>query len=178
MLKRTTKTPFGEVDRICTDSQFPNGKETIYDSVYPGMYGYNPEGLSVNYEIEYLTIPEEEWKGDADAWEHFNTFETDSLGNAVREFCIRMLDDETIDLNFFMQISRNGNEVAEIYMDIPYDLPWYLRNMVDAQINRRLSERENKISELSKELELYKAFVEKYHVTEMFRGFKEGKANG
>ena len=130
---------------------------------------------SIKYEVEYLREDLVEAEENAtkigsslDTWELRDTFETDSLGYAVRELMIRLFDEKTADVWFFLTAGDK-----EICMDIPTDIRTTIRQMVNAEMrstNDRLSEAND---ELEKELSLYREFVKKYNAEQMFQDFKK-----
>ena len=134
MWTRTFKNKYGEIEKVSRETDFP-------------LHYNNPcdTDPSILYEIEYLRedlVEAEERACNVDAsvnpWELRDIFETDSLGQAVRELMIRLFDNQTADVWFFLTAGDK-----EICMDIPTDIRTTIRGMVNAEMrstNDRLSD--------------------------------------
>lgn len=161
MWKRVLKNKFGKADRI-----YKNKEEYVYDAL--------PE---VKYTVEYLPVKHREAAEKAELrgseiepLELRDFFETDSLGSFLQEIMIRLLDPETEDLWPFMEVNEK-----DTCMEIPGTLKHTLRNLVNADLNRKVDATERQITDLTKELETMTAFIKQVHAEDMYREFKEGR---
>lgn len=149
-----------------------------YDVISSNGNGFNEGNLNVYYEIDYqdetIADAQEKGKWNLEPWEYYHTVETDSLSCAVKEYCFRMMDKPETETKFFMQIrDENGESIAETAIDMPNDFYSHIRMAIDKDINKKISSYESEIEMLSRELNLYKRFVEEYHAMETFRKWKE-----
>lgn len=112
-------------------------------------------------------------ESDVYSWQLYDEYFTDSFGLAIRQMMIRFLDDTCNDPKLFMYIKdENGND-AEACAMLPADTAYYLRQMVEENINRKLSAYEETFLEQEKEIGLYKSFIRKYHAEKMFDDFRK-----
>lgn len=161
MWKRELKNKFGKAERVYKDDG-----EHVYDAL--------PE---VKYTVEYLPVKHREAAEKAELrgseiepWELRDFFETDSLGSFLQETMIRLLDPETDNLWPYMEVKEK-----ETCMEIPETLRHTLRNLVNADLNRKVDATERQITDLTKELETMTAFIKQVHAEDMYREFKEGR---
>ena len=177
MWQLITKNRFGQVDHIQKEGIFT--KQPVYDNISPKGNGYNKANLTVEYTVEWL--PERNYEAfekaqlagsEVNPWELKDEYLTDSLGLAIRMLLIRQLDDKAEKPTLYMYIKdQNGND-AEATTEIPGDTVPMLRNMVQENINKKLSSYENQISALETELETYKKFIKKMHGEKLFDEFR------
>lgn len=177
MWELRTKNKFGQVDHIQKESCFT--AQPVYDNISPKGNGYNKANLTVEYTVEWL--PERNYEAFEKAqlagskvnpWELNDEYLTDSLGLAIRMLLIKQLDDKVDKPRLYLYIKdQNGND-AEATTEIPSDTVPMLRNMVQENINKKLNNYEFQISEMEKELEIYKEFVKKCHGEKLFDEFR------
>ena len=178
MWELRSKNQFGKVEQIQKENIFT--KQPVYDNISPDGNCYNKANLTVQYTVEWL--PERNFEAFDKAqlvgspinpWELNNEYLTDSLGLAIRMMCLRELDGKSGKPQLYMYIKdKNGND-AEACAEIPDDTVPILRNMVRDGINRKLDSLQRMIDEMEKELELYKAFVNKVSANKMFNEFRK-----
>lgn len=158
MYKRTEKGNFAQITSV------KQSTSTVYDAI-PG----------IKYTVEYLSTENAEYADKANLrgsnnnpWEYRNSFETDSLGMFIREICIRMLDSNTADFWPYIE-----TETQDTCANIPSDLAYTLRQLVDADINVKLNSMRETISAMETELKTYNDFINKYNAVDAYRKFKE-----
>lgn len=178
MWERRTKNQFGQIEQITKESCFT--REPIYDDIQKNGHAYNKANLTVQYTVEWLAErnyeafdKSQKMDSDINPWELYDEYLTDSLGLAIRQMMIRFLDDTCDDPRLFMYIKdENGND-AEACATLPADTAYYLRRMVQENINRKLNAYEETISEQEKEIELYKSFITEYHAETAFEEYRK-----
>lgn len=170
MWELRSKDQFGRLVQVQKENCFT--KQPVYDNIDPNEItcGCNTANLKVEYTVEWL--PERNFEAfekaqlcvsDVNPWELNNEYLTDSLGLAIRMMMLRELDDKSGKPRLYMYIKAQNGKCAEACTEIPSDTVPILRNMVQENINRKLSSYEENISALKKELELYQSFIKKCH---------------
>lgn len=165
MWERIIKNKVGQVDQV-------------YSTVsQPHFYRDNKPGDTlpdVKYTVEYIRADQEEAlekslkRGSSiEPWELRDEYHTDSLGLAIREILMRMLDD-SINAWLFMEVA--GREVCA---EIPGDLRSIASTLLNKEREKTVDNQREQIDALTKELEVYQAFVEKYNAGNLFKKFKE-----
>ena len=159
MWERKIKNKFGETRDVLRPSGFTD--KPVYDSL-----------PNVKYTVEYLRkdLEEAEEKShlvgsNVDPWELYDTYETDSLGLAIRETVYRMFDDDCVDYKLF--IEADGKDTCA---EIPGDIYRIAREAVQKGINKRIDSLNKEIESLVITVDAYKAFLEGIPKgTEMFQ---------
>lgn len=168
MWERKHKNMYGEVDNI-SKSKNSFTEKPVYDNI-PG----------IKYTVEYLrseldNVYEESQFNycPIEPWELYDEYITDSPGLAIRELIFRMFDEnKTSDVKMFIDIGEKDTAV-----DVPWDIRRSIREMVQANINRKLDSQSKTILALENQIREYEEFINTYHATEMFRKFKEEKVS-
>ena len=166
MWKRTIKDSHGKAKETFSSEQ--PWHKAIEKPVYDALPG-------VSYTVEYLRndLADAEEKShhvgsSVNPWELYDTFETNSIGLAVKEIIIRMFDEKCVDCKLFID-AGDKDTCAEI----PGDTYRIARHYVQEGINKRLDNMSELMEIQAKELMNYREFLESVKATEMFRKWKE-----
>lgn len=167
MWRRTKKNRFGKTESFTASNQswFAATENPVYDSL-PG----------VKYTVEYLRkdLEEAEEKSnligsEVDPWDLYDSYETDSLGLAIRETIHRIFDDECVDYKLFVEYGDK-----EVCAEIPGDVYRIARQMVQEGINKRLDHMTETIAIQETEIANYREFMKSIPGAEkMYREWKE-----
>lgn len=177
MWELRTKDHFGQIKRTFKEDCF--AKETVFDAIKPGTIGWNDAGLTVNYAVEWL--PEGNFEAfdkaqkpgyGCEPWELKNEYQTDSLGLAIQQMVLRVLDSASDLAVFYIEIEAPDGKGASTMTTLPSDTAWRIRNMVDKDSAKRIDSLENTVDSLQKELDTYKAFIKKYNSEKLFDDFR------
>lgn len=165
MWKRKIKNQFGMVKESSgSDQPWYKAVEKEVNDAIPG----------VTYHIEYLRKENEDAfdraglrSSKVDPWEFFDEYDTDSLGLALKEIMLRLVDPNCVDTNIWMTSGE-----SEVFAEIPLTLKFSLRQAVQADANSRIKELENQVDILKREAEMYRDFLGECHATETFKKWK------
>ena len=160
MWKRINRNKFGDVESATSSERYPFSatEKHIYDSIKPN--GFSGNNVSVKYTVYSQT--EEQYQYEKDDWweDHYDSYETDSLGLAVRELMFRLFETEKTktDVKFFMEIDGE-NSHGETWMEIPWDAIRPVREMVKEGTNKEISNLERQIESLTEATQEYEDFL-------------------
>jgi len=165
MWERITKNKMGQVDQVYSTVRQPH----FYRDNKPG--DTLPD---VKYTVEYVRADQEDalekslkCGSSVEPWELRDEYHTDSLGLAIREILMRTLDD-SINAWLFMEVA--GKEVCA---EIPGDLRSIASTLLNREREDTIKRQREQIDALTKELEMYQAFIGKYNAGELLKKFKE-----
>ena len=156
MWKRRVRNKFGGIESATSSEQFVTEK-TVYDAIHRNS-------LSGNVDVKYTiyTQTEEQYEHEKDDWweDHYDSYETDSLGLAIRELMFRLFETEKTktDVKFFMEINGE-NSHGETWMEIPWDVIRPVREMVKEGTNKEISNLERQVESLTEATGEYEDFL-------------------
>ena len=175
------KNQFGTIERIYKENSFT--KKPVYDSISENGIGYNKANLTVEYAVEWL--PEHNFDAfdrslkigsEVNPWELRNEYITDSLGLAIRMMIIKELDNKSGKPNLYIHIKDPSGNGAEACAEIPSDTIPIIRNMVQENINHKITNLENIVDDLKHEIRLYSNFIKKYNAERLFDDYRNNEA--
>lgn len=182
MWKRIEKNQFGDIQKITRETDFT--RNPVYDDLRPQTgAAYNKANLTAEYTVEYFRKENAELVQKANGpdypcepWDLKDEYLTDSMGLAIRELMIRTLhpDYERPFMSMYIK-DANGND-AEIVATLPSDTQWTLRNIVNREMNSKISALQEQVSMLTREINTYKDFLGEYHAERQFKEWRERNA--
>ena len=160
MWKRIRRDKFGGIESATSSEQYPFSVTArhVYDVIKPN--GFCCNNVSVKYTVYSQT--EEQYKYEHDDWweDHYDSYETDSLGLAARELICRMFEteNEKTDIKFFIEIDGETAH-GETWMEIPWDVIRSVREMVKKGTNKEISNLEREVETLTEATREYEDFL-------------------
>lgn len=183
MWKRIEKNQFGDIQKVTRETDFT--RNPVYDDLRPQTgAAYNKANLTAEYTVEYFRKENAELVQKANTadypcepWDLKDEYLTDSMGLAIRELMIRTLHPDYEQPLMSMYIKdENGND-AEIVATLPSDTAWTLRNIVNKEMNSKISALQEQVSMLTREINTYKDFLGEYHATETYKEWRKKNEN-
>ena len=110
-------------------------------------------------------------KGQGENWweDYYDSYETDSMRLAAKEFILKLLNNKYADVKFFIEIDGNDGCHAEQWMDIPWDVIRPARELLYDGINKQIDSLNKRNEDLTIKADTYKRFLEDIHGQETFR---------
>ena len=178
MWKRIRRNKFGSIESATSSEQYPFSATEVRpgDTIQPD--GWAGNNVSVKYAV-YSQTEEQYQHENGDWWEdHYDSYETDSLGLAVRELMFRLFGtrETKTDIKFFMEI--DGKEAhGETWMEIPWDVIRPVREMVKEGTNKEIDRLEREVEALTEATREYEDFLKSVPGgMEMFRKWKQERS--
>ena len=168
MWKRTKRNQYGEITNVSSSDQpwYVATEKPVFDSIN-----------GVKYTVEYLRKDNAEAAEKADLressvepWELRDTYETDSLGLFIQRILLSMFHEDIVDYWPYLE-----TETKDVCAEIPSTTRDMVRNLVNDEMNERIKKQSEQIEELTKQLDLYKQFINKVNADKIFREFVSQK---
>ena len=182
MWKRRFKDKFGRLTKETAENSFT--RRSVYDNLAPNANCCNTAELTAEYTVEYVSRENFEAYENASSvdypcepWELRDEYLTDSLGLAIRETVIRMFDSNSEEPLLYMYLKDKDGKEAEILADIPTDTKETIEKMVNETMKKKIDALQDQVSMLTREIDLYKEFVNEFHADDMFKKWRENNAN-
>jgi len=130
----------------------------------------NDKNLKITYFVEYTN----ELKRDPDFENIKQLPNIENLEDAIfKMFALRKQNKYNISIGY--EITDNTNKL--VIGDDAYNLEFLTDIKLSDKLEQKIIKQNNIITELSKEIELYQTFLEKYQAIEQFKKFKQDKLN-
>ena len=130
----------------------------------------NDKNLKITYFVEYTN----ELKRDPDFENIKQLPNIENLEDAIfKMFALRKQNKHNIAIGY--EITDNTNKL--VIGDDTYNLEFLTDTKLSDKLEQKIIKQNNIITELSKEIELYQTFLEKYQAIEQFKKFKQDKLN-
>ena len=126
----------------------------------------NDKNLKITYFVEYTNEPER----DPDFENIKQLPKVENLEDAIfKMFALRKQNKYNISIGY--EITDNTNKL--VIGDDAYNLEFLTDTKLSDKLEQKIIKQNNIITELSKEIELYQTFLEKYQAIEQFKKFKQ-----
>lgn len=130
----------------------------------------NDKNLKITYFVEYTN----ELKRDPDFENIKQLPNIENLEDAIfKMFALRKQNKHNIAIGY--EITDNTNKL--VISDDAYNLEFLTDTNQEDKLELKVNKQNSIIAELSKEIELYQKFLEKYQAIEQFKKFKQDKLN-
>lgn len=130
----------------------------------------NDKNLKINYFVEYTN----ELERDPDFENIKQLPKVENLEDAIfKMFALRKQNKHNIAIGY--EITDNTNKL--VIGDDAYNLEFLTDTKLSDKLEQKIIKQNNIIAELSKEIELYQTFLEKYQAMAQFKKFKQDKLN-
>lgn len=156
MWKRIRRDKFGRIESATFSKQFDINETMPDDAIHQNS-------LSGNVDVKYTvyTQSEEQFQHEKNDWweDHYDSYETDSLGLAARELMLRMFETEKkADIKFCLEI-KNGISYGETFMDVPWEVIRLVREFVVKGTNKKIDNLERQVESLTEATSEYEDFL-------------------
>ena len=149
--------------------------------MFQGFYGYQKGNVETCYTVEYIDN-EKDWKrflnaqkmnATEDPWEAYQTKEFDNISEAVQFWIIKYMMESTYDIKLTETVVLDGEIILEQYIEPSGTMSYYLKMIINSNMQKE-NERLSSASEaLSKELAFYQEFLKEYHAEETFKEWRK-----